>query len=131
MFPRQGVTISTIWIFSRGFRRKDPRLGIGTHRLPLSVRNANTMWMLLFLYHLNDTGMAGFVMATGELSNSEIARLEVRKTLAEMDLVDANDLERKKSRMGWWWITSALPTVCAKRPMPIPRLFLVSCGQLM
>ena len=68
--------------------KKDPRLNIGDTYLPLSPRNANTMWILHFLYHLKPTGTAGFVMATGELSNSETARLEVRKTLVENDYVD-------------------------------------------
>lgn len=67
---------------------KDPRLSLGNRKLPLSMRNANTMWMLHFLYHLKEGGSAGFVMATGELSNSEIARLEVRKTLIDLDYVD-------------------------------------------
>lgn len=61
---------------------------------PLSPRNANTMWMLHFLAHLKDHttrepgGTAGFVMATGELSNSEVARLAVRKALVEAGHVD-------------------------------------------
>jgi type I restriction enzyme M protein len=67
---------------------KDPRLVVGNRRLPLAVRNANTMWILHFLYHLKEGGTAGFVMATGELSNSELARLEVRKALIEEDYVD-------------------------------------------
>jgi type I restriction enzyme M protein len=67
---------------------KDPRLTVGAAKLPLSPRNANTMWMLHFLHHLKDGGTAGFVMATGELSNGETARLEVRKTLVEADHVD-------------------------------------------
>jgi type I restriction enzyme M protein len=67
---------------------KDPRLTVSTARLTLSPRNANTMWMLHFLHHLKDGGTAGFVMATGELSTSETARLELRKTLVEMDHVD-------------------------------------------
>ncbi len=62
--------------------------------LPLSPRNANTMWMLHFLAHLKDPtarepgGTAGFVMATGELSNGEVARLAVRKALVEAGHVD-------------------------------------------
>ena len=63
--------------------------------MPLSPRNANTMWMMHFLHHLRDPdgkkhagGTAGFVMATGELSNSEIHRLEVRKALVEHGFVD-------------------------------------------
>lgn len=66
----------------------DPRLVLGNDRMPLAPRNANTMWMMHFLSHLNDTGTAGFVMATGELSNSEKARLKVRKTLVEQGYVD-------------------------------------------
>jgi type I restriction enzyme M protein len=63
--------------------------------MPLSPRNANTMWMMHFLHHLRDPdgkkhagGTAGFVMATGELSNSELHRLEVRKALVEHGYVD-------------------------------------------
>jgi type I restriction enzyme M protein len=67
---------------------KDPRLTLGGQKLPLSPRNANTMWVLHFLSHLKDGGTAGFVMATGELSNSETARLEVRKALVDQDCVD-------------------------------------------
>ena len=61
---------------------------LGGEKMPLSPRNANTMWMLHFLYHLAEGGTAGFVMATGELSNSETARLEVRKALVEGGYVD-------------------------------------------
>lgn len=67
---------------------KDPRLVVGGQKMPLSTRNANSMWIMHFLYHLSETGTAGFVMATGELSNGETARLEVRKTLVESDYVD-------------------------------------------
>jgi type I restriction enzyme M protein len=67
---------------------KDPRLTLGASKMPLSPRNANTIWILHFLYHLKEGGTAGFVMATGELSNSETARLEVRKVLVEGDYVD-------------------------------------------
>lgn len=67
---------------------KDPRLLLGDFRATLSPRNANTMWMLHFLYHLKDTGSAGFVMATGELSNDETARREVRQALVDADYVD-------------------------------------------
>src|SRR5947199_135514 len=58
---------------------KDPRLSLGVKRMPLSPRNPNTMWMLHFLSHLKAGGTAGFVMASGELSNGETARLEVRR----------------------------------------------------
>ncbi|RPI39182.1 MAG: SAM-dependent DNA methyltransferase, partial [Betaproteobacteria bacterium] len=67
---------------------KDPRVTLGDQKMPLSPGNANTMWMLHFLSHLKDGGTAGFVMATGELSNGETARFEVRKALVEQDYVD-------------------------------------------
>ncbi|MEA3186559.1 MAG: type restriction enzyme protein [Chthoniobacter sp.] len=75
---------------------KDARLRLPgrTEPLPLSARNANTMWMLHFLSHLKDPtareagGTAGFVMATGELSSNETARLAVRRALIEGDYVD-------------------------------------------
>src|SRR5688572_11030259 len=67
---------------------KDSRLTIDGQKLALSPRNANTMWMLHFLSHLKDGGTAGFVMATGELSNGDTARLEVRKALVELGYVD-------------------------------------------
>jgi type I restriction enzyme M protein len=67
---------------------KDPRLLVGGEKMPLSPRNANTMWIMHFLYHLKETGTAGFVMATGELSNSELARMDVRKALVEHGFVD-------------------------------------------
>lgn len=68
--------------------KKDPRLKLGDNYMPLAPRNADTMWILHFLYHLKESGTAGFVMATGELSNGETARLEVRKHLIERDYVD-------------------------------------------
>ena len=75
---------------------KDVRLRLpgGTDPLPLTARNANTMWMLHFLSHLKDQteseagGTAGFVMAAGELSNSEIGRLAVRRAMVEAGIVD-------------------------------------------
>ena len=66
----------------------DPRLRVDGGRVQLSPRNANTMWMLHFLAHLKEHGAAGFVMATGELSNSEIARQAARKALVEHNFVD-------------------------------------------
>jgi type I restriction enzyme M protein len=67
---------------------KDPRLTLGGQKAALSPRNANTMWILHFMSHLKEGGTAGFVMATGELSNGEIGRLEVRKALIEQGYVD-------------------------------------------
>lgn len=67
---------------------KDPRLVLGKERMPLAPRNANPMWILHFLHHLKRGGTAGFVMATGELSNNDTARLTVRKALIEQNYVD-------------------------------------------
>ena len=67
---------------------KDPRVRLNGDPMPLSTRNANTMWMLHFIHHLKEGGTAGFVMATGELSNAETARLETRKALVEKGYVD-------------------------------------------
>jgi type I restriction enzyme M protein len=66
----------------------DPRLKLGGKKLTLSPRNANTMWILHFLHHLKEGGTAGFVMATGELSNGETSRRAVRQTLIENDSID-------------------------------------------
>lgn len=67
---------------------KDPRLVVGAERMSLAPRNANTMWMLHFLHHLNEGGAAGFVMAAGELSASNQTRLAVRKALVDGGSVD-------------------------------------------
>lgn len=67
---------------------KDPRMKLGDEVMPLAPRNANTLWILHFLYHLNEGGTAGFVMATGELSNLEKSRVIVRETLVKQDYVD-------------------------------------------
>lgn len=69
---------------------KDARLSLpgSSDRFTLSPRNANTMWILHFLHSLAPGGRAGFVMATGELSSMQIARLEVRQALVENDYVD-------------------------------------------
>jgi type I restriction enzyme M protein len=68
--------------------KDDPRLKIGDEVLPLSPRNANTMWMRHFLYHLKPGGTAGFVMAQGELTVDDTTRLPVRKALLEGGFID-------------------------------------------
>jgi type I restriction enzyme M protein len=81
---------------ARFIAKDDARLRLPgeTNPLPLAPRNANTMWLLHFLAHLKDQttheagGTAGFVMARGELSNAEIARIAVRRALVEGDFVD-------------------------------------------
>jgi type I restriction enzyme M protein len=67
---------------------EDPRRFIAGKKMPLSPRNANTMWMMHYLRHLKEGGTAGFVMAAGELSNNQAGRLEVRTALVEADFVD-------------------------------------------
>ncbi len=69
---------------------KDPRLTLGGRKTSLSPRNANTMWMLHFLSHLKDGGTAGFVMATGELSNSETARFRFVRRLSTWTTLTAS-----------------------------------------
>jgi type I restriction enzyme M protein len=66
----------------------DPRLSVDGTRLPLSRRNANTMWILHFLYHLKNRGSAGFVMSVGELGTVDASRLAVRAALVDNDYVD-------------------------------------------
>ncbi|HLM61061.1 MAG TPA: class I SAM-dependent DNA methyltransferase, partial [Pyrinomonadaceae bacterium] len=84
-----GAKSQTGW-GAAGIVTKDPRLmQFGDNPATLSPKNANTMWMMHFLYHLAPGGTAGFVMSTGELSNSEVARLEIRKTLVDLNYVDA------------------------------------------
>jgi len=82
-----GAKSKTGWGAS-GIADKDPRLVVSNERMTLSLRNANTMWIMHFLYHLKEGGSAGFVMATGELSSGETARMEVRKALIEQNYVD-------------------------------------------
>ncbi len=64
--------------------RDDPRWKYG---LP-PVGNANYAWIQHFLYHLNDSGTAGFVMANGSLSSQQSGEGDIRRRLVEEDLVD-------------------------------------------
>lgn len=66
----------------------DPRRVIAGKKMPLPPRNANAMWMMHYLHHLKEGGTAGFVMAAGELSNTQAGRREVRTALVEAGLVD-------------------------------------------
>jgi type I restriction enzyme M protein len=50
--------------------------------------NANYAWIQHFLYHLNPTGQAGFVMAKGALTSKSSGEGEIRKALIEARLVD-------------------------------------------
>jgi type I restriction enzyme M protein len=50
--------------------------------------NANYAWIQHFLYHLNPTGQAGFVLAKGALTSNTSGEGEIRKALVEARLVD-------------------------------------------
>ncbi|AEJ20799.1 type I restriction-modification system subunit M [Gracilinema caldarium] len=50
--------------------------------------NANYAWIQHFLYHLNPTGVAGFVLAKGSLTSKSSGEGEIRKALVEARLVD-------------------------------------------
>lgn len=63
--------------------KEDPRL-IG----PVTNSNANFMWMQHFLYHLNDTGTAGYVMANGSMTTNTTGEKEVRQILVDGGYVD-------------------------------------------
>ena len=68
---------------------KDPRLTLGgAEDAALAAQRQHDVDAALPLSISKEGGTAGFVMATGELSNSETARLEVRKALVEQDYVD-------------------------------------------
>lgn len=64
--------------------RKDGRWKYG---VPPSG-NANYAWIQHFLYHLNPTGIAGFVLAKGSLTSKTSGEGEIRKALIEARLVD-------------------------------------------
>ncbi len=61
----------------------DPRWKYGTPR-----GNANFAWVQHFLYHLNDNGVAGFVLANGSLTSNTNGDGEIRKNLVEGRVVD-------------------------------------------
>ncbi len=64
--------------------RKDGRWKYG---MP-PAGNANYAWIQHFLYHLNPTGQAGFVLAKGALTSNTSGEGEIRKALVEARLVD-------------------------------------------
>ncbi len=71
-----------------GSRPKDSRLA--TWRMAGHALAAQRQYDVDAAFPLSpkDTGSAGFVMATGELSNGETARREVRQALVDADYVD-------------------------------------------
>ncbi|MBN2487728.1 MAG: SAM-dependent DNA methyltransferase [Methanosarcinaceae archaeon] len=50
--------------------------------------NANYAWIQHFLYHLNPSGIAGFVLAKGSLTSKSSGEGDIRKELVEARLVD-------------------------------------------
>ncbi|PYF07874.1 type I restriction-modification system subunit M [Ureibacillus chungkukjangi] len=63
--------------------KNDPRL-IG----PVTNSNANYMWMQHFLFHLNDNGTAGFVMANGAMTTNQKEEKDVKQKLIDEGIVD-------------------------------------------
>lgn len=64
--------------------RKDGRWKFGVP----SAGNANYAWIQHFLYHLNPSGSAGFVLAKGSLTSKSSGEGDIRKALIEARLVD-------------------------------------------
>lgn len=51
-------------------------------------KNANFGWVQHFLYHLNNDGKAGFVLANGSLTSNTGSEGEIRQSLISNDLVE-------------------------------------------
>ncbi len=66
----------------------DPRLQVGDRRLQPTDSNANYMWMMHFLHHLDEGGTAGYVMANGSMTTSLTNEEPVRKALVDKGFVD-------------------------------------------
>jgi type I restriction enzyme M protein len=58
-----------------------------TYGLPPSS-NANFAWIQHFIFHLSQSGKAGFVLSKGSLTSKASNEGEIRKSLIENDLVD-------------------------------------------
>ncbi len=52
------------------------------------VGNANYAWIQHFLYHLNPSGLSGFVLAKGSLTSKTSGEGDIRKELIEARLMD-------------------------------------------
>lgn len=50
--------------------------------------NANYAWIQHFIHHLNNEGIAGFVLANGAMSSNTGNEGDIRKSIIEADLVD-------------------------------------------
>lgn len=68
--------------------RNDGRWQYGGKDNPPPTGNANFAWVQHFLYHLNQTGLAGFVLAKGSLSSKQSGEDKIRKAIIEAGLVD-------------------------------------------
>ena len=64
--------------------RKDGRWKYGVP----PTGNANYAWIQHFMYHLNPSGQAGFVLAKGSLTSKTSGEGDIRKELIEARLVD-------------------------------------------
>ncbi|MFZ3090506.1 MAG: class I SAM-dependent DNA methyltransferase [Nitrospirota bacterium] len=68
--------------------RDDARWSVLGQKLPPPPNNANYAWIQHFLYHLAQTGQAGFVLAKGSLTTKTNNEGEIRKAMVEKDLID-------------------------------------------
>lgn len=70
--------------WSGNLLRKDARWRYG---IP-PEGNANYAWIEHFIYHLKESGTAGFVLAKGSLTSNSNNEGEIRKSLIENNLID-------------------------------------------
>lgn len=69
--------------------KNDPRFDqLGLEGIKVTDSNANYAWMQHFLYHLNDKGTAGFVMANGAMTTNKTGEKEVREALVNHGFID-------------------------------------------
>ena len=54
----------------------------------INKNNANYFWIQHFVYHLKNTGKAGFVISNGALTSSNVADLFTRKKMIERNIID-------------------------------------------
>ena len=86
---------------------KDPRLTLGDEKMPLSPRNANTMWMLHFLHHLKDGGH-------GRLRDGD------RRTVNSETRSAGSADRRLSSRITWTASSSSRGSCSPTRRFPAP-----------
>jgi type I restriction enzyme M protein len=68
--------------------QNDARWSILGAKLMPPAGNANYAWIMHFIYHLSQTGQAGFVLSKGSLTSQTNNEGEIRKALIEKGLVD-------------------------------------------